>query len=105
MQTRKRPDVRNTFSLQLTAEEKALREQFSATQLSKGFAKGAERANELFGVEVSEHYIRRATYWKKTPRLNYRVIGNTIYYSDRDLFDFFLVGHRTVYQEVTTATA
>jgi hypothetical protein len=75
----------------LTPEEKAKRETFSNEKFSKGPKRAAERANELFGISISEHFIRRATYKNK---LAYNVIAHCVHYSDQQLYDFLVLSTR-----------
>lgn len=76
---------------ELSPEEKATRENYSSERFSKGPKRAAERANELFGIEVSEHFIRRATHKKQ---LAYNVIAHCVHYSDRQLYDFIVLSTR-----------
>lgn len=76
----------------LTDEQRAAREKFDPMHFSKGVVAAAQRVGELFpGVEVGEHYIRRATNHGK---LASHFIAHVVHYSDRDLFDFIVLGTR-----------
>jgi hypothetical protein len=53
---------------------------------------GAVRTiHHLFGVEVTEHYVRRAV---DNRRLARHEIGHVIHFSERDLYDFIVLGTR-----------
>jgi hypothetical protein len=86
-------EATSNVGIHLTPEEQTERATFSPIKFCKGSQKAAQRAHELFGVEVSEHFIRRATFRKKN-RLGHRVIGGVAHYSDQHLYDFFIVGTR-----------
>jgi hypothetical protein len=50
-----------------------------------------KRIKELFGVDVTEYYLRRAI---TNRRLARHEICHVIHFSDRDLYDFIVLGTR-----------
>ncbi len=72
-------------------DEPPERMSFSDHPNVKGVAGAVQRIYELFGVTVTEHYIRRAV---SRHRLVRHEICHQIHFSDRALYDFIVIGTR-----------
>lgn len=72
-------------------EQQVERMNYSAIPNNKGIERGVERTFELFKVEVTPSYLRRAVDQRRLAR---HEIGHTIHFSDRDLYDFIVLGTR-----------
>ena len=57
----------------------------------KGMGAAVKRIDELFGVEVTEYYLRRAI---TNRRLARHEICHVIHFADRELYDFIVLGTR-----------
>lgn len=77
----------------LTPEEARERLRYDDAPCHRGLQSIADRIEERWGVKVTTHYLRRATNSKK---LNYHIIGHVIHCSDRQLYDFIILGTRKV---------
>ncbi|WP_211281520.1 hypothetical protein [Mycobacterium szulgai] len=73
----------------MTAEQQEARITYSASPNIKGMGAAVKRIYELFGVEVTEYYLRRAITKR---RLQRHEICHVIHFSDRDLYDFIVLG-------------
>lgn len=88
------PTKPNSISMmQLSPEQQQERLQYSPIPNNKGLAGGVKRIKEQHGVEVTEHYLRRAI---TNRRINRHQICRLIYFSDRDLYDFIVLSTRKV---------
>lgn len=72
----------------LSPEQQTERLQYSTSPNIKGIDAAVQRVYTLFGVEVTEHYLRRAITKR---RLQRHEIGHVIHFSDRDLYDFIVL--------------
>lgn len=72
-------------------DEQAERLKYDDAPKHVGLPAIAERVNELFGVKVTTHYLRRATNSRK---LAFNEICHKIHCSDRQLYDFIVLGTR-----------
>lgn len=75
----------------LTQDEKIQLEKYSEIPNVKGIDAAVERIHDLFGVKVTDHYLRRAV---SRGRLDRHEIGHVIHFSDRDLYLFIVLGTR-----------
>ena len=72
-------------------DEQPGRLSYSEVPNNKGLNGGVNRIRELFKLSVTPHYLRRAI---TNRRLNRHEIGHMLYFSDRDLYDFIVLGTR-----------
>lgn len=77
----------------ISTEQQAERLQYSSNPNIKGIDTAVKRISELFGVEVTEYYLRRAITKR---RLQRHEICHVIHFSDRDLYDFIVLGTKKV---------
>jgi len=78
----------NPLQNTLNPEQQQERLQYSTSPNIKGIDVAVHRVYKLFGVEVTEHYLRRAITKR---RLQRHEIGHVIHFSDRDLYDFIVL--------------
>jgi hypothetical protein len=79
------------FQHELTSDEKAERDKYSPIPNIPRVTGAVDWICKDLRIEVTEHYIRRYTNNKK---LASHVIGHVVHYSERDLYDFIVLGTR-----------
>ena len=77
--------------VELTPEDQATRLTYSDIPNIKSIDGAIERIRELFGVDVTEHFLRRAIRQRRLPR---HEIGHVLHFSERNLYDFIVLGTR-----------
>ena len=75
---------------ELTQEEAARRAGYPDDRLYGGIEAISDRVLELFNVKVTPNYIRDNIEVRK---LRSRIIRHKVYCSDRDLYDFIILGN------------
>jgi hypothetical protein len=80
-----------TTARELTPDQQAERAKYSPIPNIKGIEAGIEHIRDKFGVDVTESYLRRAV---SQGRLARHEICHTIHFSERDLYDFIVLGTR-----------
>ncbi|WP_139273291.1 hypothetical protein [Mycobacterium paraffinicum] len=78
----------NPLQNTLRPEQQYERLQYSTSPNVKGIDAAVQRIHALFGVQVTEHYLRRAITKR---RLQRHEIGHVIHFSDRDLYEFIVL--------------
>lgn len=81
------------LEIKLTPAQQAQRMSYSDLPNIRGIDAAVEFIKDRFGIEVTTHYLWRA---KAQGRLARHEICHVIHFSERDLYDFIVLGTRKV---------